>query len=95
MRKIWVGLDRPPKPRDRLLITAGDILRHACVTHPRESPRIARTQAQGFGNVRLCFFRATDKKLAISDEGVGLSDISVQIQCMFTSRNALGGPPLG
>ena len=41
----------------------------------------------------LCLFRATDKKLAISDKGMGLSEISVQIQCMFTSGNALGGPP--
>ena len=48
-----------------------DILRHARVTHPSESPRVARTQAQGLGDLSLCFFRATDKKLAISDEKNG------------------------
>ena len=29
--------------------------------------RIARTEAQGLGNMSLCFFGATDKKLTISD----------------------------
>ena len=65
MRIISVGLDRPSKPRDRLLPTAEVELRNARVSHPDVSHRIARTEAQGLGNVSLCFFGATDKNLTI------------------------------
>ena len=46
-RIISVGLDRPSKPRDRLLLTAEVVLRDARDGHPDISHRIARTEAQG------------------------------------------------
>ena len=88
-RIISVGLDRPPKPRDRLLLTAEVELRHARDSHPGVSHRIARTEAQGLGNVSLCFFGATDKNLAKSDKGMGVGEISIQRQRMFTFGDAL------
>ena len=88
-RKISVGLDRPPKPRDRLLPTAEMVLRDARESHPEYSHRIARTEAQGLDNVSLCFFGATDKNLAQSDQGMGVGKISIQLQRMFTLGDAL------
>src|SRR5580692_10207931 len=70
MWKISIGLDRPSKPRDRLIVTAGSELRQACVKHPGVGHLIARTEAQGLGNMRLSFLEATDKKLTISDKGM-------------------------
>ena len=91
MRIISVGLDRPPKPRDRLLPTAEVELRHARVDHPDVSQRIARTEAQGLGNVSLGFFGATDKNLTTSDNGMGVGEISIQRQRMFAFGDALCG----
>ena len=68
-RIISIGLDRPPKPRDRLLPTAEVVLRQARISHPAVSHRIARTEAQGLANVSLRFFGATDKNLTKSDIG--------------------------
>ena len=92
-RIISVGLDRPPKPRDRLLPTAEVELRDARGRHPDVSHRIARTEAQGLGNVSLCFFGATDKNLTKSDNGMGDSEISIQRQRMLTFGDALCGAP--
>ena len=60
-RKMWirivsVGLDRPAKPCHCLLPAAEAVLRVPRVTHPSVSHRVARAEAQGLGNVRLCFF---------------------------------------
>ena len=66
-RIISIGLDRPAKPRDRLLIFAEVELRQAREIHPDISHRIARTEAQGLSNVCLGFFGATDKDLTSSD----------------------------
>ena len=57
--------------------------------HPDVSQRIARTEAQGLDNVSLCFFGATDKNLAKSDKGMGVGEISIQLQRMFTFGDAL------
>src|SRR5271166_5001929 len=83
-RKISVGLDRPPSPRDRFLPTAEVALRPGCTMHPHVSHRVARTEAQGLGNVSLCFFGATDQNLAKSDKGMGVGEISIQLQRMLT-----------
>src|SRR5271155_5977473 len=56
MRIISVGLDRPSKPRDRLLPKAEVILRAACNRHPGVSHRIARTEPESLDNVSLGFF---------------------------------------
>ena len=88
-RIISVGLDRPSIPRNRLLVTAEVELRHARDIHPDVSHRIARTEAQGLGNVSLCFFGATDKNLTKSDKGMGAGEISIQRQRMFTFGDAL------
>ena len=55
---VSVGLDRPAKPCDRLLITAELVLRDAREIHPAVSPRIARTETQGLGDVGLGLFGA-------------------------------------
>ena len=91
MRIISVGLDRPSKPRDRLLLTAEVVLRHARESHPGVSHRIARAEAQGLDNVSLCFFGATDENLAKPDSGMGVGEISIQRQRMFTFGDALRG----
>ena len=91
VRKISVGLDRPSKPRDRLLPTAELALRYACVSHATVSHRIAWTKPQGLSNVCLCFFGATDKSLTKSDKGMGLGEVSIQRQRMFTFGDALRG----
>ena len=90
-RIISVGLDRPSKPRDRLLASAEMVLRDARVCHPGVGQRIARTEAQGLGNVSLRFFGATDENLAKSDNGMGPGKISIQLQRMFTFGDALCG----
>ena len=89
MRIISVGLDRPPKPRDRLLVAAEVEFSHAGGSHPNVSHRIARTEAQGLSNVSLCFFGATDEDLTQSDNGMGVGEISIQRQRMFTFGDAL------
>src|SRR4029077_11293041 len=91
LRKISVGLDRPPKPSDGLLVTAESVLRHARGKYPRVGPRIARTEAQGLGNVSLAFFGATDKNLTQSDSAMGVGEIAIQRQRMFTFGDALCG----
>ena len=69
-RKISVGLDRPSKPPDRLFRTAEVVLRIARERHPNVSHRIARTEAQGLGNVRLCLLGATSEDLTKPDESM-------------------------
>ncbi len=59
------------------------------MSHPDVSQRIARTEAQGLSNVSLCFFGATDKNLTKSDSGMGVGEISIQRQRMFTFGDAL------
>jgi hypothetical protein len=66
-RIISVGLDRPSTPADRLVVKAEVVLRRARNCHPDVSHRIAWTEAQGLGNVGLCFFGATDKDLTSTD----------------------------
>src|ERR1700722_12197210 len=94
MRIVTVGLDRPSKPRNRLLPTAEVELPKARIGHPDVSQSIARTEAQRLGNVSLVFFGATDKNLSKTDSGMGLDKISVQRQRMFAfgdaARSALG-----
>ena len=58
-----------------------------------ESHRIVGTQAQGFANVSLCFFGATDKNLTKPDKRMGEGEISIQHQCMFTFGDALCRTP--
>ena len=69
--------------------TAEVVLRDARDSHPTISHRIARTEAQRLDNVSLCFFGATDKNLTKSDKGMGLGEISIQRQRMFTFGDAL------
>ena len=82
-----------PKPRDRLLPDAEQVLRYACNIHPAIGQRIARTEAQSLGNVSLRLFGVPDKKLANSDEGMGLGEISIELQRMFAFGDALRGAP--
>ena len=88
-RIISVGLDRPSKPRDRLVPTAEVDLRNAHEMHPDVSHGIARTEAQGLTNVSLRFVGATDENLTKSDTGMGAGKISIQLQRMFTFGDAL------
>ena len=76
---------------DGLLVTAESVLRHARGKYPRVGPRIARTEAQGLGNVSLAFFGATDKNLTQSDSAMGVGEIAIQRQRMFTFGDALCG----
>ena len=75
-RIISIGLDRPSKPLDRLLPTAEMVLRIARNRHPDVSQRIARAEAQCFGNVGLCLVGATDENLTVSDYRTGAGEIS-------------------
>src|ERR1700677_1470665 len=86
---ISVGFDRPSKPRDRFLPNAEVALRCARDGHPHVSHRIARTEAQGLGNVSLGFFGATEKNLTKSDVGMREGKISIQRQRMFAPGDAL------
>ena len=89
MRKISVGLDRPPKPCDRLLPN-GEVDSSLCPQwRPDVCHRIAWTEAQGLGNVSFCFLGATDVNLSNSDVGMGVGKISIQRQRMFTFGDAL------
>ena len=69
-RKISVGLDRPSKPRDRFFRTAEVVLRIARERHPDVGLRIARTEAQGLGNVSLCLLGATNEDLTKPDDSM-------------------------
>ena len=89
MRIISIGLDRPSKPRDSFLPGAEVVLRNARETLPGMGISIARTEAQGFANVGLCFFRTTDEGLTKSDKGVSAGQISIQLQRAFTFGDAL------
>ena len=79
-----VDTTRPLAPNCR-----GGCFATARDSHPDVSHRIARTEAQGLGNVSLCFFGATDENLAKSDSGMGVGEISIQRQRMFTFGDAL------
>ena len=59
--------------------------------HPDVSHRVARTEAQGLDNVSLRLFGATDENLTKSDKGMGVGEISIQRQRMFTFGDALRG----
>ena len=61
--------------------------------HPHVSQRVTGAEAQGFSNVTLCFFCATDKYLAKSDCGIGAGEISIQLQRIFAFGDALRGAP--
>jgi hypothetical protein len=82
-RKISVGFDRPPKPRDRFLPNTEVVLRCARGGHPDVCHRIAWTETQGLGNVRFGFLGTTNKDLTNSDVGVRVSEILIQRQRMF------------
>ena len=56
---------------------------------PSVGPRIARTEAQGLGNVSLGFFGAADKNLTKSDSGMGAGKIAIQLQRVLTFGDAL------
>ena len=77
-RIISVGLDRPSRPSDRLLVTTEVEFRYAPDTHPGVCQRIARAEAEGLANVCLSFFCATDKNLTSSYKGMGLGEISIE-----------------
>jgi hypothetical protein len=87
-RIIWIRLDRTSTPCNRLLLTPQQVLRQAHVSHPDESRRIARAEAQGLSNVSLCFFGAADIYLAKADSAFGSSEISIQRQRMFAFGDA-------
>ena len=90
-QKISVGLDRPPKPRNRLLAIAELELRSARANHPGVGRnRIARASAQGLDDMSLGFLGATDENLAKSDAGMSVGEISIQRQRMFEFDDALG-----
>jgi hypothetical protein len=91
--KISVGLDRPAKPRDRLLPTAEVELRRARNGHLDVSQRIVRTEAQGLNNVSLCFFGVTDASLSNTNKVMGAGEISIERQRMFAFGDALHGAP--
>jgi hypothetical protein len=86
---ISIGFDCPPTPRDCLLPTAEAGLRNARECHPDISQCVPRTQAEGLGNMSLCFFRATDKDVSKTDGGIRIGEISIERQCMFTFGDAL------
>src|ERR1700677_163859 len=91
IRKISVGLDRPPVPTDRLLPTAGAEVCEARPAHPDVSIRIARTEAQTFGDVSLCFFGATDENLTEANISMGVRKISIKLKSAFTFGDAFCG----
>src|SRR5271166_483797 len=78
-RMVSVGLDRPPTPRGRLLVTPELVLRDARECHPGVSRRIARAEAQRLGNVSLRFFRTADISLTKSDKGMGDGKIWIEL----------------
>ena len=90
---ISVGLDRPPKPHDRLVPTAEEGLRYARNSHPAVGQRIAPTKAQGLGNVSLRLFGVAERNLTKSDKAMGLGEISIEHQRMFTFGDAFCGAP--
>jgi hypothetical protein len=67
------------------------IFSDARLSEPDVGRRIARTQAQRLADVSLGLFGATGKDLAKSDERMGVSEISIQRQRMFTLGNAFEG----
>src|ERR1700722_10009820 len=85
MRVVSIGLDRPSKPPDRLLPLAGVILRVARSMHRPRNPRVTRTEAQAFQNMSLCFFGPPGVSFTQSDSGMGVGEISIKHQRMFTS----------
>ena len=87
-RIISVGFDRPSQPYDCFLVAAEMEVRCTRVCHPVVSQRIARTEAQGLGNVKLCFFGSADTDPTKPDGGVGAGEISIQRQRMFTFSDA-------
>jgi hypothetical protein len=52
---------------------------------------IARTEAQGLGNVSLCFFGAAYKNLSQPNSKMGVGEISIQLQRVLTFGDALCG----
>ena len=59
--------------------------------HPDVGHRVARAEAQGFGNVTLRFIGVTDQNLPNSDHGIGVGEISILRQRVLTFGNALRG----
>ena len=57
--------------------------------HPGVGQRIARTEAQGLGDVGLRLLGVAGKNLSKSDNGIGAGKISIQRQRMFTFGDAL------
>ncbi len=88
---ISVRLHRPSKPHNGLLVTGKLDLCTARSLHPNVSLRIARAEAEGLGNVSLCFFGATNENLAKPNSPMGRGKISIQRQCMFALRDPLCG----
>jgi hypothetical protein len=72
-----------------VLPTAELVFRLAHVSHPGVSSRIARTEAEGLGNVSLCFFGAADENFTLSDKGMGAGKISIELQRVLTFGDAL------
>ena len=86
MRIISVGLDRPSKPRDRLLPKAEEDSSRCPRDHPGIGHRIARTEPEGLDDVSLGFFGATDKDFTKSNRGMGGGKISIQLRIHAHTR---------
>jgi hypothetical protein len=57
--------------------------------HPDVCHRVARTEPQGLANVSLCFFGAAHENFTETDIFMGVGEISIQRQRMFTFGDAL------
>src|SRR3984957_6627925 len=92
-RVISVDLNRLLKPRNRLLVTAEMELREAREIHPKVSRHIARAESYGLADMSLGLFCATDENLTVSDKGMGVGEVSIDLQRMFAFGDALPSAP--
>ena len=75
----------------RLLIAAEKTSRKARCQQPNIGPRVARTEAKRFLNVRLGLLGPTNEQLVLPDQRVSSSHIAIEGQGPFVFGDALGG----
>src|SRR5215207_8185283 len=76
-RLIWIGLDAPAEPRNRVGVGTETRSEHADTVHPAECSDISGREAERLVDVGLRFRATTEKKLCPTDENVSVGQIPI------------------
>jgi hypothetical protein len=87
-RLIWISLNAPAKPIERLKVRVGCKLTHSDKHEPQVGASVPRGQSKSLLNVPLDFLAAPQFILAKPDESMRFGQIPIERQRLPTLSNA-------